>query len=308
MFLRESLQQFPPGSKEAAQVKALLAETLLRQGNIKEAKKEALEVLDQFPEQVAALTVVGLVSLEKGEVDEAIENLAKAYRLKPNAFLAGRLSRAHQMAGEENKALEILQRALEKNPRDEYLFRQYTSLKKKLGRTPLEESELLSRFSEEDETSLAYAEQLRERLEEMVPQKAVLQLKKIIKVGKRKNNPHLYILLGDLYRKAKDEKQAAEAYRVARELNPKDAYALAHEAFSLRRMGEIEKAWPLLKTLVSMQPDHDAGKSALVKDAAELGRVEEAIEFFEELLLNFPQHKELYGYIKRLKKKNLRLE
>ncbi len=301
LLLRDALQQFLPGSYENTLIKTDLADIVLRLGKSKEAKEIALEVLSYAPNHVKALTVLGLAALENRETEEAVENLKRAYELNNNSYQAGRLARAYEQDGKMEKALQILQEALKGNPNDQHLLKQYSALKRKSRKIP-DEDEIISRFSQKEETSLPYAEYLREQLGQLEPQKAVLQLQKIIKVGNRKENPHLHILLGDLLRRLEKENQAAEAYRKALELDPENLYALTQQAFCYRRLGEKEKAWLLLKMLLSKQPGNTAAKSALVKDAVELEKLQEAIDFFEELLLNFPQHKELYGPINKLKK------
>ncbi len=301
LLLREKMQQFPPGTAENTLIKANLADILLRQGKLQEARETAMEALFENPNQVRALTVLGLVSLQRKDSDEAIDHLEKAYRLKRNAYQAGRLARAYEAAGSEKQALAVLREALEESPRDQFLLKQYTRLRKKCG-PAAERDELLSRFSAEEETSLLYAEYIEGNLQKLGPEKAAAELERIMKVGKRSSNPHLNILMGNYRRRLKQEQEAAQSFRRARELDPDNHHALAQEAFCYRRLAEKEKSWPLLKMLLSREPGNSTVKSTFVKDAAELGKRDEAVHFLEELLDSFPHHKELYGSINKLKK------
>ena len=122
-------------------------------------------------------------------------------------------------------------------------------------------------------------------------------------MGRRKANPHLHLLLGDLRRKAGDETGAAAAYAQAWELDPENLLALSQLLFSYRRLGRKEEAWPLLKRLLYHRPGDKTAKASLIRDALDLGKEEEAVLFFEELLQRYPHHKEFYGAIRKLKAK-----
>jgi len=308
LLLHEALDEHPSDSFEHNALKANLADVLLRQGDNKGARETALEVLDKEPSQVTALTVLGMAALENKTAGEAVENLRKAYTLGPNPFRAGRLARALEMEGKTRDALSFLEEALQSYPDDGYLLKQYGALKKKAGsdqkaadQKQAAPGELLPKDIKE-ENFLPYAEQMKEKLENLEPKEAVSQLQKIIKVGKRKENPHLHMLLGDLCRKAGDESAAAEAYWKARELDPENLHTLSQLLFTYRRLDRKEEAWPLLKLLLYHQPMHKSAKSSLLKDAVELDKEKETALFFEELIQKYPEHKEFYGAIRKLMK------
>lgn len=302
LVLHEALENCAGGTYRQNTLRANLADVLLRQGRTDEAKTLALEVLAKEPGQVTALTVLGAAALKKKEYAEAAENLCKANERIPNPYRAGRLAYALEMDGQIEKALSVLEEALRNHPADGYLLKQYGNLKRKAGVIPnnIEEKPVSLTPTSEDDDPFAYAERMRLRLQESAPEEAVRQLEKIIKVGRRKNNPHLHLLLGDLRRGAGNEPAATGAYRRALELAPENIYALSHLLFSLRRLGEKEEAWPLLKQLLTADPGNRAAKAAFLKDAVELRKIEEAVTFLEELLREFPQHKEFYGLLKKL--------
>jgi tetratricopeptide (TPR) repeat protein len=301
LVLHEALAQYCAGSYEHSQLTANLADVLLHQGNLDQARRLALAVLQKEPSQVTALTVLGAAALEQKEAAEAVENLSKAYARGPNAYRAGRLARALVLDGRAAQALDVLQEALQKNPGDSYLLKQYSHLKNKTSAASVREDELLSELSREEDAFLPYAEQLKIKLQQLEPAEAAQQLQKIVKVGKRKENPHLHLLLGDLRRKAGREAEAAEAYRTAWELDPENLLALSQLLYCYRRLGRKEEAWPLLKRLLYLRPGDQTAKASFLKDAAELGKTEEALHFFTELIARYPHHKELYGMIRKLK-------
>lgn len=312
LVLHEALADYSDGGFEHNLLKANLADVLLRQGNKAAARKLALEVLEKQPSQVTALMVLGLAALEEKVTAEAVENLAKVYRLAPSPYRAGRLARALELDGRVEQALAVLQEALQENPGDSYLRQQYGTLKEKAA-VPAATSDPAApgpaatdrpRAAEAaEEDFLAYAAQMKEKLKGLEPAEAAAQLQKIIKVGRRKANPHLHLLLGDLRRKAGDEAGAAAAYAQAWELDPENLLALSQLLFSYRRLGRKEEAWPLLKRLLYHRPGDKTAKASLIRDALDLGKEEEAVLFFEELLQRYPHHKEFYGAIRKLKAK-----
>jgi len=301
LLLHEALAGCCAGSRERSRLLANLADVLLQQGNLPEARKLALEILQEEPTQATALTVLGLVALEQKEAVEAVENLSKAYARAPNPYRAGRLARALEMNGREEKALTLLQDALQKYPGDSYLLKQYGHLKDKNPVPPAKDDQLPTERSQDDDNPLAYAEQVKARLQQLEPAEAARQLQKIIKVGKRKENPHLFTLLGDLLRRAGEEAQAAQAYHMASELSPENLLALSQLMYSYRRLGRKAEAWPLLKLLLYHRPGDQTAKAALLKDAVDLGKTEEAAAFLVELINRYPHRKELYGLLRKLK-------
>ena len=308
LLLHEALTEHSPGSFAYNQLQANLADVLQRQGNTAEAREVALEVLDKDPAQVTALTVLGLAALENKQAGEAAENLQKAYTKAPNPFRAGRLARALELQGKLQEAVEILREALQSAPNDSYLLKQHSALQKKLvAKEPQQRQkktlpeDILPGDIKEDDFN-AYAEQMRAKLEKLDPAEAASQLQKIIKVGKRKENPQLHLLLGNLLREAGNEKAAAEAYQKARELDPENLLALSQLLYSYRRLGRKEEAWPLLKLLLYHRPWDKTAKASLLKDAVDLGKEQETVRYFEELLQKYPERKEFYGAIRKLMK------
>ena len=304
MLLHESLETHPAGSFAHRVLKANLADILMQRGSASEARSIALEVLEEDPDQAIALTVLGMLALDKKQYREAVENLEKANNLVPSGYRAGRLARAYELNKEPDKALQVLHDVLQNNPRDGFLLRQYSDLenkqtKTKQGKAALE-SHLPGLADIDEEDYLPYAEQIKFKLKNIEPAKAVGDLQKLIKVGKRKNNPYLHLLLGDLQREAGNEEAALLAYRQGRELDPQNLLVISQMLYSLRRLGRHEEAWPLLKLVLMQRPGDVTAKSSLLKDAVELGKEQEATIFFEELLQKYPQRKELYGAIRKL--------
>ncbi len=307
MLLQENLEHFAAGSFAHRVLKASLADVLLQRGDKKTAHETALQVLAEDPDQAIALTVVGLIALDQRQYDEAVENLRKAFELVPSGYRAGRLARAYELAGDLEKAIAVLRKALQHNPRDGFLLRQHNKLEQKAAvELPIDKDRDQSKppvgSKKKKKDHFPYAEQMRAKLQGLEPSEAAAQLQKVIKIGERKLNPYLYLLLGDLHREAGDEEIAVEAYRQAYELDTQNTQALSQYLFALRRSGRKKDAWPLLKELLDRRPDDVTAKSSLLKDAGELNKEEETASFFEELLDKYPERKELFGAIRKMRK------
>jgi tetratricopeptide (TPR) repeat protein len=306
LLLHENIEQHAAGSFAYRILKANLADVQLQRGDQEAARETALQVLAEDPNQATALTVLGLIALDRKSYHEAVENLKKAYDLFPSGYRAGRLARAYELNGEADKAAAVLQDALLKDPRDGYLFRQRNNILKKISKTSgsADHAEIATSIPVTGvggDDCFPYAEQMRNRLQNLAPATALGELQKVLKVGERKKNPFLQLLLGDLQRDAGDDEAAVEAYRQAQLLDPQNQLALSQYVFALRRLGRREEAWPLLKELLLRRPLDVTAKSSLLKDAGELNREEEAVIFFEELLDKYPERKEFFGAIRKLR-------
>ncbi len=301
---------------------ANLADVCLRQGRHSEARSLSLQALEKQPRQALALTVLGQVALLEHDFAEAVANLEQACAIGFRPFRAGLLARAYEESEKPEKALQVLQEALKKYPDDVYLHRQRNRLQqeraaaeppagpglpwKEPGDGPGEDktdgaqSGTLPSPGPGHEAGPAYAEKLREQLSGLEPARAAAQLEKIIRVGKRRHNPALQSLLGELLRQAGDDEKAAQAYRRAREIDPGQLFALSQEAFCLRRLGQKETAWPLLKILLERDPRNQPVRASFLRDAEDLDRLQEAIDFLVDLLNRQPHHKAIHGMIKKL--------
>ncbi len=307
LVLHEALAQFGPGNRGRAynRLEAALAEVLLRQGKSEEASETALAVLARDPAEVIALTVLGETAMQCGQPAAAVENLMRAYECSPSSYRAGRLARALEENDQLEKALAVLREALKQCPTDSYLLRHCSRLREKApAGSPSSGAPAAQppRAGAEEEAGMTYALHLKARLDQLEPAQAAAQLEKMIKVGRRRKNPHLHALLGDLERRAGRETEAIAAYQEVLALDPGNLYALAQLLYCYRRLGQKEKAWPLFKLLLAEKPGDRAAKASFVKDAVELDRIEEALIFFDELIHRYPHHKELYGVIRRLRK------
>jgi len=91
-----------------------LASTLLRAGRHEEALEEALRAIEFEPEYGRARSTLGWAYLKNGRAKEGVAELEKAVALVPdNTLFVGQLGQAYALAGNPDKAREILRQLQE---------------------------------------------------------------------------------------------------------------------------------------------------------------------------------------------------
>jgi len=93
-----------------------LARLLSRTGDRDEANECLQEALSRWPEDVELVTLLGRVLAEQGNTEEAVTILAAVAGLLPQAETFNNLAFAHNMAGNTDKAVTALRRAVALKP------------------------------------------------------------------------------------------------------------------------------------------------------------------------------------------------
>jgi len=276
-----------------------LADVLLTRGHRQEAVRRAEEALQMDPRNDQAHAVLGRAAEAQGLFQQAAEHLKQALELNEREFYVVSLARILEKDGKVGEAIGIMQDWLEQHPEGLRVQKALSRLYSKTGKKERSE-EVLALASSEDPA--LYAERIKMRLADLKPEEAIRKLEPLLAVGSRRNNPHLHLLLGDLYRRVEMEEKALCAYREALNLRPDDPYILGQVVYSLRRCGRKEEAWPLLVDLVKRRPQDPVARRCLERDARVLNRVEEACKVVDGLCRSHPGIGELFGLRKRLKK------
>lgn len=87
--------------------------------------RRALEI---NPEDPAIMDSMGWVLFKRGDAQEAIRYLIQAYNAFPDPEVSGHLIQAYHAAGQQQKALELLQEELIKHPDNEFLLEAATAI------------------------------------------------------------------------------------------------------------------------------------------------------------------------------------
>ncbi|MDN5346444.1 MAG: hypothetical protein PWP65_8 [Clostridia bacterium] len=296
--LQRALERFPG----ATVLQASLADVYRRRGRYLEAGFLADEVLKTDPVNWQALVVKGDIAYKEGRWEEAGRLFAAAFALYPTSFLAVRLSQAYLASGQGEAAAGVLRQMLAKNRDDGRLWRQLAQVLEKLGDmegAAQAWSEVL-RLDPGDQ--FAYRSCLKLSSSGRPPEEVLQELEIMLKTGKRGQNPHLYILKGNLLYQMGHYAKAAEAYRQGLEISPGNLYLLGQLGYSLYRLGQVKEALATLQEAFRRKPRDIYLRTTLLSLYRSLGRQAEGAEFLRELARQNPELKALWGLANRLEK------
>ncbi|MBI4714793.1 MAG: tetratricopeptide repeat protein [Nitrospirae bacterium] len=137
-------------------------------------------------------------------------------------------------------------------------------------------------------SSFAYGELARELLIRGDLDRAVPAAMEAISRAPR--NSYLYFLLGDIYEKKEEPKEALWAYEKGLSLDPRPYGYYLKAGVLYAREGEVEKAERHLQTAVRRKPDEYLPHYNLAVFYQEQGRWEEAAREYRETLAQKPDH------------------
>lgn len=93
-----------------------LAVSHYHHNDLAEANKLFDEILNEDPEHISAINYKGLIALQSGQVDAAIENWKKSVAVEDSFDALSNLGFIYSRLNETNKAKEYLERAFRKDP------------------------------------------------------------------------------------------------------------------------------------------------------------------------------------------------
>ncbi len=298
-LLQEGLDNYP----ENRYIKTSLAQVFIRLNRFKEAQKLADEVLENHPEDHQALTVLGTLAYKKRNYEKALAYYKDGYTAREVEFIATRIIRTYIKLKEYQKALEWCQEWLEKEPDSEFLLKLKAEIFKYMGKTKKAQKIYKKYRDREPEDEFAYKEELKLKIKDKSPEEAVKQLKQLLRIGNRAKNPHLHTLLAEKQEEIEKYQEAVSSYKKALELNPEDKYILNRLGLCLLKSNKKEQALNYLKQAFRKDPSDYFIRSKLESVFKKEERYEEGIEFFKDIIEKKPSFNNLWGTIKKLQKK-----
>lgn len=296
-LLLDGLQKFPQNNF----LKASLGELFLREKNFFESERLADEILHMDYENFQGLLLKGMIYYEKRYYKDALDFFLHAYSQKRTGYLSSYLVRTYLKLEQPEKALQVCQEWEEREPDNVYL--------KKLKARPLEAlnkeeqaKKLYEEIRKDSGDGFAYREEIRLKLKDLPPEKAVRELEKIIKVKGEDESIHLHLQLARELEKLKNYREAVKHYKKVLEKEPGNPFVLKQLGFCYSRLKEYEKALECLKKAFELDPTDYYVRSSLLFCYRKLNRQTDAIKFFKKIINQNPDFKNLWGIVKKLEK------
>ena len=296
--LQSALKEYP----DNRYLKSSLADTLTRVGKMEEALRLADEVLNQKPGDSRALIVKGNVHFYKREYEKALEFFEQAEINNNSDYLTSRIIRTKIKLEEYEDALNICQKELDEDPDNTSFQKLMGSIYEKMGENKKAAQYYDKYLDKKPEDEFAYKEKLKLKMKNKAPEKAVKELKTMLKIGDKKDNVFLHHLLAEKLEKIDKYEEAFEEYKKSLEIEPGNDFAIKQAGFSLYKMGEYERALDYLKEAFRNDPSDYYIKATLVSIFKKTGLIEEGIEFFKEIINNNQGYNKLWGTVKKLSK------
>lgn len=214
-----------------------------RLGKTSEAFADYSRALELDPNNATAHEGRARLFEARGETDKAIEDYSAAYRQQPSRELAVKLAELHTRAGQAQAAIQLYRRLLLEKPDDLTVRIEMACLMGENGQR------------EEAEKEIATV------------------------VAAKPKDAALLARAGDFFFK-QNPAQAADYYKRALEVDPKDDRARVQLGASLVRSMQIEAAMPVLLDVLSRDPDNYAAHASLATALFKEKRYAEAAREF----------------------------
>jgi len=199
---------------------------LIKKSNSEEQIREYEKILDKTPQNVQVLLDLGKVCKEAGFLMRARVNFETVLDVEPNNVEAMKsLGRVFWDQGDPQSALKIFDKAKDLAPSDGELPRWIKDLAAMQTTTKLEDLGESYRDKFRDAGQAAESERRGQvlRTQDDVERAIAAKLKDL---ADEPGSARLHRELGQLYEKGKNFKEAEEAYKKAREIDPQDNFAL----------------------------------------------------------------------------------
>jgi tetratricopeptide (TPR) repeat protein len=296
--IQETLQEYPDNGL----LLNCLAEIYMRQKRYQEANLILERQLRSNPNDSYTLALTGELMAQQGLYQESLPYFEQSLSLKESSYLYSQFIRALNQAGQDEKALNVVNSALEAYPQDSYLLEEKGKVLKKLKKFS-EAAQVYEKVLETaPDDSFAYKEYIRIKTSGKKNEELIKELKAILKVSSRAGNPHLHTLLGDIYKAEKKYEEAIQAYQQALRLIPDNNYVLGHLGFCYSKLQRYDEAKGALRSPFIHNPTNEYLRSAIISAYKHTGDTCGLIETLEEALQKNPKAYSLIGILRKIQK------
>ena len=215
-----------------------------------------LMILEKYPNQIEALTILGTAYLHQKDIKSGIKYLEKSISLNPQQNHAlNNIGNGYYELGNYLKAISYFEKSIVLNPNDFNPYynmgRAYAGLGNHIKAISCHENaiKLNPNFSAiKANIAISYRENKEYK-------KALTSLQEAIKIDV--NNHRLYALYGGTLGAMKDYKGAIIAYQKALELNPNNPKVMNYLGANLKQIKKYDEAIEILTKSTTIDPDQD---------------------------------------------------
>jgi len=218
-------------------------------GKLTTAEKLYNKVLEEQPEHIDALFLLGTLNLQQGNYDTACTHFMKVLTLKPDHAMAHcNLGTALQKSGKLDKAIKSYNESISLKP-------DYADVHYNLGNALRELGQL-------NKAAKSYGQ-------------AILY---------RQDYVDAYYNLGNVFKAQHKPEKALDCFKKAITLKPDYAIAHCNLGSVLQELGKIDEAISSYKTATTLKPDYAMAYCNLGTAFQELGKIDEAISIYKKAL------------------------
>ncbi len=283
-------QAAPPGTEQMFATALQLHQT----GRLQDAERLYLQVVALAPRHSDALHLLGVIALQAGQIDLAVDRIGQAISINPNvASYHSNRGAALSERGRLDEAVACYRRAITLRPG-------YPDAHNNLGTTLREQGQLdesvacyrralaLKPDYPEAHFNLGISLERQGRLPE-----AVGSYRKALDL--RPAFPEAHDALGSTLKQQGRLQEAIAAYRKALEIRPNYPEAHNNLGGTLKEQGRLDEAIACCRTAIDLRPRFPEAYSNLGSALAEQGRLDDAVGCYRKALTFKPDFPEAYN-------------
>jgi tetratricopeptide (TPR) repeat protein len=297
--LRDALEEQP----DHPLLQLSLADLYQRQDKLTEARVLTESVLSAHPENTRAFYVLGKIFSSEGRLEDALQCFQKASQKDQSSYLIREMARTLREMQRHKEALRIIEAALTGLGEDLSLLKEKALILNRMNRREeaLTLYEKLHELAPEDR--FVRREVYRLKGIERPREKVIKELKAVLNLPSRRDDPQLHGLLGQKLKEAGSLREAAEAFHKAWLLSNSDIFYLKQEGFCHYHLGDYGEAIRALGHVFRKDPNDYRIKSTLEKMYTATEDLKGYVDLLESILAEQPHHVKLVGVLKKFKKR-----
>jgi tetratricopeptide (TPR) repeat protein len=296
--IEEDLEEAPNNPE----LLTLLADIYNHQDRLTDATLIIDQLLQTGETSYDLFIIKGNVLYQQEHFAEALEYFQLALKKKRTNYLLGRLIQTLLRLNRTAEALYYTQIALEFKPEDPFFLKYLGQIYKKQKEwyRALEIYQKVIELAPRDE--FCYKEYLQLKARGWTPQKVEGELKAILKVSDKKDNPYLHALRAQNLKSMGQWEEAIMEYQRAIHLAPGDNFLLKQLGFCYSHLKRFAEAAGTLKIPFIHNPNDIYIRAALISAYKKIKNIEGLIAVLKEALGKHPEAKILYGILRGLYK------